>query len=75
MTKSVTLAVTRFQCATNSAFQGETCIANASVTIKRSEFNMGKYMFLAGNEVALNLVIGAVKAQAPVQVASRDPIQ
>jgi polyisoprenoid-binding protein YceI len=71
VTKSVTLAVTRFKCSTQSAFQGEICIANASFTIKRSEFNMDKYMFLAGNEVSLNLVIGAVKAQAPVQVASR----
>ena len=71
VTKSVTLAVTRFKCASQSAFQGEICVANASLTIKRSEFNMDKYMFLAGNEVALNLVIGAVKAQAPVQVASR----
>lgn len=71
VTKSVTLAVTRFKCTAYSGFQSDTCIANASVTIKRSEFNMSKYMFLAGNEVALNLVIGAVKAQAPIQVASR----
>jgi len=71
VTKSVTLAVTRFKCSAYTAFQGDICIANASVTIKRSEFNMGKYMFLAGNDVSLNLVIGAVKAQAPVQVASR----
>ena len=71
VTKSVTLAVTRFKCTANSAFQGDTCFANASLTIKRSEFNMGKYQFLAGNEVALNLVIGAVKAQPSIQVASR----
>lgn len=71
VTKSVTLNVTHFKCSAYTAFQGDTCIANASVTIKRSEFNMGKYMFLAGNDVSLNLVIGAVKAQAPVQVASR----
>ena len=32
---------------------------------------MGKYRFLAGNDVALNLVIAAVKVQAPIQVASR----
>lgn len=71
VTKSVTLAVTRFKCTAYTAFQGDTCIANASLTIKRSEFNMGKFMFLAGNDVSLNLVIAAVKAQAPVQVASR----
>jgi polyisoprenoid-binding protein YceI len=71
VTKSVTLNVSHFKCTSYTAYQGDTCIANASVTIKRSEFNMGKYMFLAGNDVSLNLVIGAVKAQAPVQVASR----
>ena len=71
VTKPVTLSVTRFKCSPISGLQGDTCIANASVTIKRSEFNMGKYRFLAGNDVALNLVIGAVKAQSPVQVASR----
>jgi polyisoprenoid-binding protein YceI len=75
VTKSVTLAVTRFKCTAYAGFQDDTCIANASVTIKRSEFNMGKYQFLAGNEVALNLVIGAVKAQSPIQVASRDLAQ
>lgn len=71
VTKPVTLSVTRFKCSAYSGFQGDTCIANASVTIKRSEFNMGKYRFLAGNDVALNLVIAAVKVQAPIQVASR----
>jgi polyisoprenoid-binding protein YceI len=67
----VTLAVTRFKCSAYSGLQGDTCIANASVTIKRSDFNMGKYAFLAGNDVALNLVIGAVREQPTLQVASR----
>jgi polyisoprenoid-binding protein YceI len=71
VTKSVTLAVTRFKCSAYSGLQGDTCIANASVTIKRSDFNMGKYAFLAGNDVALNLVIGAVREQPTIQVASR----
>ncbi|MDP2031149.1 MAG: YceI family protein [Thiobacillus sp.] len=71
VTKSVTLAVTRFKCSQYSGLQGDTCIANASVTIKRSDFNMGKYTFLAGNDVALNLVIGAVREQSTIQVASR----
>lgn len=71
VTKSVTLAVTRFKCSPYSGLQGDTCIANASVTIKRSDFNMGKYAFLAGNDVALNLVIGAVREQSTIQVASR----
>ncbi len=71
VTKPVTLSVTRFKCSPISGLQGDTCVANANVTIKRSEFNMGKYRFLAGNDVALNLVIGAVKSSTSIQVASR----
>jgi polyisoprenoid-binding protein YceI len=71
VTKSVTLAVTRFKCSPYSGVQGDTCIANATFSIKRSDFNMGKYTFLAGNDVALNLVIAAVREQPTIQVASR----
>ena len=71
VTKPVTLSVTRFKCSPISGLKGDTCVANANVTIKRSEFNMGKYRFLAGNDVALNLVIGAVKSSTSIQVASR----
>jgi len=75
VTKPVTLAVTRFKCSPYTAIQGDTCLANATVTVKRSDFNMGKYALLAGNDVTLNLAIGAVKAQPPIQLASRDPIR
>ncbi|MGA9164066.1 MAG: YceI family protein [Thiobacillus sp.] len=70
VTKPVTLAVTRFKCASNPDFQGDVCLANATVTIKRSDFNMGKYAFLASNDVTLSLTIGAVRESA-VQLASR----
>jgi polyisoprenoid-binding protein YceI len=75
VTKPVTLAVTRFRCTAYSGPQGDTCMANATVTIKRSDFNMGKFSFLASNDVTLSLAIGAVRAQPPVQLASRDPIR
>lgn len=75
VTKPVTLAVTRFKCASNPTFQADTCLANATLTIKRSDFNMGKYAFLASNDVTLSLTIGAVKEQPPIQLASRDPIR
>lgn len=70
VTKPVTLAVTRFKCNSGAALQSDVCLANATVTIKRSEFNMGKYAFLASNDVTLSLTIGAVREQA-VQLASR----
>jgi len=70
VTKPVTLAVTRFKCSSGAALQSDVCLANATVTIKRSEFNMGKYAFLASNDVTLSLTIGAVRDQA-VQLASR----
>jgi polyisoprenoid-binding protein YceI len=70
VTKPVTLAVTRFKCSVTAGLQGDTCLANATVTIKRSDFNMGKYAFLASNDVTLSLTIGAVSDQA-VQLASR----
>jgi polyisoprenoid-binding protein YceI len=70
VTKPVTLAVTRFKCNSGAALQSDVCLANATVTIKRSEFNMGKYAFLASNDVTLSLTIGAVRDQA-VQLASR----
>ena len=68
----VTLAVTRFKCTPHSVPQGDACVANATVTIKRPDFNMGKYAFLASNNITLTLAIGAVREQPAVQVASRD---
>jgi polyisoprenoid-binding protein YceI len=70
VTKPVSLAVTRFKCSPLSGIKGDTCVAHATVTVKRSDFNMGKFGFLASNDVTLNLAIGAVKEQA-MQVASR----
>ena len=72
VTKPVTLTVTQFQCMTHPTLKAETCGANATVTVKRSEFNMGKYALLASNSVTLSLVIQAVKEQPNMQLANRD---
>lgn len=72
VTKPVTLAVSRFKCAPHPVELVDTCVANATVTIKRSDFSMGKYTFLASNDVTLSLAIGAVREQPVVHVASRD---
>ena len=73
VTRPVTLTVTHFQCMQDPAFNVETCGANATVTIRRSDFNMGKYAFLVSNDITLNLALKAVKAQPYLQLASRDP--
>ena len=75
VTRPVTLSVSHFQCAQDTAVQADTCGAQATVTVKRSDFNMGKYRFLVSNDITLNLVLKAVKAQSYMQVASRDPIR
>lgn len=73
VTMPVTLAVTNFQCMQDPMFKLDACGANASVTIKRSDFNMGKYAFLISNDITLNLALMAFKAQPVMQLASRDP--
>lgn len=73
VTRPVTLAVTHFQCMQDPEFRVETCGANATLTLRRSDFNMGKYAFLVGNDITLNLAFKAVKAQSYLQLASRDP--
>lgn len=73
VTRPVTLAVSHFQCMEDPSVQAETCGAQATVTVRRSDFNMGKYPFLVSNDITLNLALKAVKAQSYLQVASRDP--
>ena len=75
VTLPVTLAITNFQCMQDPAFRVDACGANASVTVKRSDFNMGKYAFLVSNDITLNLALKAFKAQPVMQLASRDPVR
>ncbi len=72
VTRPVTLMVSRFECAQHPVNKIDACAAHATLTIKRSEFNMSKFKMLASNEVTLNLSIAAVKAQPVIQLASRD---
>jgi polyisoprenoid-binding protein YceI len=75
VTLPVTLAVSNFQCMQDPTFKVDACGANATVTVKRSDFNMGKYAFLVSNDITLNLALKAFKAQPVMQLASRDPVQ
>jgi len=61
VTKPVTLTVTSFQAMPHPMMKVPALGANAFVTIKRSEFNAGKYAPYVGDEVRIDI---AIEAQA-----------
>ena len=67
VTKPVTLAITYFKCMPHPMLKVPACGANATATLKRSDFNMGKNVPYVGDEVTLTLAIEALKEQAPAQ--------
>lgn len=73
VTRPVTLAISHFQCTQDPAYKVDACGATATVTVRRSDFNMGKYAFLVSNEITLNLAFRAVKETPYLHMASRDP--
>lgn len=61
VTKPVTLTLTHFKCMPHPMLKVPACGANATATVKRSEFNMGKNVPYVGDEITLTLAIEAVK--------------
>lgn len=61
VTKPVTLAVSSFQCAMNDFIKKEVCGANATTTIKRTDFGMNYLAPGLGDEVKLLLNVEAAK--------------
>ncbi len=61
VTQPVTLVVTSFKHAMHPMLKRDAIGANASVIIKRSDFNAGKYAPLVGDEVTIDI---AIEAQA-----------
>ena len=61
VTKPVTLTVTSFHCMPHPMLKKDACGANATATIKRSEFNAGKYAPYVGDEVKLTIAVEAYK--------------
>jgi polyisoprenoid-binding protein YceI len=61
ITKPVTLTVTSFQCAEHPVMKRPACGANATATIKRTEFNNGKYAPYVSDEVKLTIAAEAFK--------------
>jgi polyisoprenoid-binding protein YceI len=61
VSKPVTLAVTSFMCMPHPMLKKDACGANATTTVKRTDFNMGKYAPYVGDEVTITLPVEAIK--------------
>jgi polyisoprenoid-binding protein YceI len=61
VTKPATLTVTRFSCGQHPMLKKEVCGADATTTIKRSEFGMTKYLPALGDDVKLLLNVESIK--------------
>ena len=61
VTKPVTLTVTSFQAMPHPMLKKDALGANATATVKRSEFNAGKYAPHVGDEVRIDIAIEAIK--------------
>lgn len=61
ITKPVTLTVTSFLCMPHPIMKKDACGANATTVVKRSDFNMSKYVPYVSDEVTLTLPVEAIK--------------
>jgi polyisoprenoid-binding protein YceI len=60
VTKPVTLTVTSFQAMPHPMMKKDAIGANATVTVKRSEFNAGKYAPYVGDDVTIDIAVEAI---------------
>jgi len=61
VTKPVTLKLLSFQCMPHPMMHKDACGATATTTIKRSEFNAGKYAPYVSDDVVLTIPVESVK--------------
>lgn len=61
VTRPVTLKVTGYQLAPHPFAKKDAIGANATTTVKRSDFNAGKYVPNVGDEVTISIAIEAIK--------------
>jgi polyisoprenoid-binding protein YceI len=61
VTRPVTLTVTSFKLMPHPMMRKDAIGANATATVKRTEFNAGKYAPNVGDDVTINIAIEAVK--------------
>jgi len=61
ISKPVTLSLTSFLCMPHPMVKKDACGANATVMVKRSDFNMGKHVPYVSDEVKLTIPVEAIK--------------
>ena len=61
VTKPVTLMVSKFQHMPHPIVKKDAIGADASVTVKRSDFNAGKYAPYVGDDVTITIAVEAIK--------------
>ena len=61
VTKPMTLTLSNFRCAPHPMNKKHTCGADATATLKRSEFGMTKFLPGLGDEVKISVPVEAVK--------------
>ncbi len=61
ITKPVTLTVSSFQAMPHPMMKKDAIGANATVTVKRSDFNAGKYAPYVSDEVTIDIAVEAIK--------------
>lgn len=61
VTRPVTLTVTSFQAMPHPILKKDAIGANANVTVKRSDFNAGKYAPNVSDEVRIDIAVEAIK--------------
>ncbi|UUZ71100.1 YceI family protein [Polaromonas sp. P1(28)-8] len=61
ITRPVTLTVTHFKCMMHPMLRKPACGLNATGKVKRSEFNLGRFVPLIRDEITLHVVMEALK--------------
>lgn len=61
ITRPVTLTVTAFHCGQNPLLKKDECGGDASATIRRTDFNAGKYAPAVSDDVTLTFSVEAIK--------------
>lgn len=61
ISKPVTLRVTSFMCMPHPMLKKDACGADATTVVKRTDFNMAKYVPYVGDEVTITIPVEAIK--------------
>jgi polyisoprenoid-binding protein YceI len=64
VSQPLSLSIGHFHCGVHPLTRRQTCGAEASATLRRSEFGMGKFLSMVGDEVRLTLQVEAILESA-----------